>query len=290
MDYGVGFPSNEIADPSAMRAFAQAAEELGFNHFCLGDHVLGADISNRPGYTEEFPVTNKTLYHEPITLMGFLAGCTQRMGFATSILVLPQRQTALVAKQTAEIDVLCGGRLRLGIGIGRYEIEYEALGVDIHTRGRRVEEQVAVMRALWTQESVDFHGNYHDISGAGINPLPVQRPIPIWFGGGARSEAALKRIGRLADGWFPSSSGFGELAETLERLRGYARAAGRDPSAIPFEGRINITRGEPDSWRKSAQDWEKAGAGYLTVNTQGAGYTSVDRHIATIRRFKQALA
>lgn len=290
MDYGVGFPSNELSDPAAMRAFAQAAEELGFSHLCLGDHVLGADVSNRPGYTDDFPVTNKTLYHEPITLMGFLASCTQRMGLATSILVLPQRQTALVAKQTAEIDVLCGGRLRLGIGIGRYQIEYEALGMDIHNRGHRCEEQVAVLRALWTEESVDFHGNWHDIAGAGINPLPVQRPIPIWFGGGARSEAALKRIGRLADGWFPSSSGFGELAETLQRLHGYARDAGRDPATIPFEGRISITRGDPDSWRKSAGDWAKAGARYLTVGTQAAGYTSADQHIAAMRRFMEAIA
>ncbi len=287
MDYGVGFPVNELADPGAMRAFAQAAQELGFSHFCLGDHVLGADVTNRPGYTAGFPVTNKTLYHEPMSLMGFLAGCTQRIGFATSVLILPQRQTALVAKQAAEVDVLCGGRLRLGIGLGRYEVEYEALGMDIHNRGRRVEEQVAVLRALWTQESVDFHGRWHNISAAGINPLPVQRPIPIWFGGGARSETALKRIGRLADGWFPSSSGFEELAETRARLRGYATQAGRDLNAIPFEGRISVARGNPDQWRKAAEDWERAGARYLSVGTRGGG--TPDEHITGLRRFMEEI-
>ena len=288
MQLGVAFPANELgADPGGLRALAQAVEGMGFSHLCLGDHVLGADVTNRPGYEAEFPVTTKTFYHEPLTLIAFLSACAPSLGFATSILVLPQRQTALAAKQAAEIDVLCGGRLRLGIGIGRYEVEYEALRMDFHSRGRRVEEQVALMRALWTEESVTFHGRWHDVSEAGINPLPVQRPIPIWFGGGSRSETALKRIARLADGWFPGSSGFGELAETRQRLLSHAQEAGRNLSTIPMEGRINVARGNPDQWRQAYQSWEQAGATHLSAGAGGSG--SVDEHIAALRRFSEAV-
>ena len=288
MDLGVLFPGHEIGiDPGAVREWAQAVEGLGYSHVVASDHVLGADITNRPNW--DLPNTVETLFHEPLVLLGYLAGCTERLGLATAIVILPQRQTALVAKQAAEVDVLSRGRLRLGVGLGRYEIEYEALGEDFHNRGRRVDEQVAVLRALWTQEVVTFQGKWHHISEAGINPLPVQRPIPIWFGGGSRAEAALRRIGRLADGWFPSSSSHGELLATLERLQGYARAAGRDPATIQIEGRMNVARGGPDDWRNARATWQQLGARYLSLNTEGAGFTSVRQHIDRLRQAKEAL-
>ena len=204
----------------------------------------------------------------------------------TAILILPQRQTVLVAKQAAEVDVLSGGRLRLGVGIGWNRIEYEALGENFHNRGKRSEEQIAVMRALWTQEAVDFHGRWHHISHAGLNPLPVQRPIPLWLGGGRPGvEAVIERIGRLADGWFPQFAPDDEGRATLERMRGYARAAGRDPSTIGIEGRISIANSTPDTWAQQAEDWGALGSTHLSVNTMRAGLQTPDAHIAAIEKF-----
>src|SRR5947207_13234197 len=208
MRIGVVFPQTEIGDdPIAIRDYAQAAEQLGYQHLLIYDHVLGASIANRPDWRG--PYTSDTLFHEPFVLFGYLAGLTKRIELVTGVIVLPQRQTALVAKQAAEIDVLSGGRLRLGIGVGWNEVEYEALGQDFHTRGRRSVEQIAVLRALLTQEVVDFHGHWHHITHAGLNPQPVQRPIPIWFGVGSSQnpyppEAVLRRVARLADGWSPN--------------------------------------------------------------------------------------
>ncbi len=291
MNLGYSLPLSELdLDAAAIRDLAQAVEGLGFTHITMGDHVLGADTTNRPGYEKEFPVTNRSVLREPMALMGFLAGCTDHIGFSTSILILPQRQTAVVAKQAAEVDRLCGGRLRLGVGLGRYEVEYEALGQDIHNRGRRIEEQVAVLRELWTKEVVTFRGNWHRIEEAGINPLPMQRPIPIWFGGGGRSEIALRRIARLADGWFPPGSSREELVPLLARLREHARACGRNPDAIQIEGRMSAGRGNPDTWRRAYQDWSAIDAAYLSVGTGGAGFTTVDEHIRRLREAKEALA
>ncbi|HLE81312.1 MAG TPA: LLM class F420-dependent oxidoreductase, partial [Dehalococcoidia bacterium] len=194
MQLGVVFPQTEIgADPGGVRNYVQAVEQMGYAHLAIYDHVLGADPTNRPDWRG--PYTSKTLFHEPMVLFGYLAALTQRLELVTSIIILPQRQTALVAKQAAEIDVLAQGRFRFGVGIGWNQVEYEALGEDFHNRGRRMEEQIAVLRALWTQEVVTFEGKWHRITEAGINPLPVQRPIPIWMGGGA--EPVLQRIARL---------------------------------------------------------------------------------------------
>ena len=189
MEIGVIFPQTEIeADPGAIRDFAQAAEDLGYDHIFIADHVLGAD----PSYHQHPSLgtyNHKSVVHESLVVMGFLSAITERVGLTSGILILPQRQTALVAKQAAEIDVLSGGRLRLGIGVGWNAVEFEALNEDFHNRGRRSAEQIEVMRALWTQEVVDYHGRWHDITHAGINPLPVQRPIPVWIGGGSSGDA-----------------------------------------------------------------------------------------------------
>jgi len=287
MQLGAIFPQTEIgADPVGVRDFAQAAEALGYEHLLVFDHVLGADPSKREGWNR--PYSHTDMFHEPFVLFGYLAGVTDTIQLTTGILILPQRQTALVAKQAAEVDVLTGGRLRLGIGIGWNAVEYEALSERFDNRGRRCVEQIRLLRALWTQEVVDFQGRYHQVSHAGINPLPVQRPIPLWFGGGA--EAVVRRIGRLGDGWFPQFQPDSHGQEIIGRMRGYAEAAGRDPTAIGIEGRLTYANGNPDAWNKGAAAWEEVGATHLSVNTMRAGLKGPDQHIEAIRRFKEAVS
>jgi probable F420-dependent oxidoreductase len=287
MQFGVIFPQTEIGDdPSGVRDYAQAAEEIGYAHILAYDHVLGAD-PNRGGPWPG-PYTDKHPFHEVFVLYGFLAGLTRTIVLATGILILPQRQTALVAKQAAAIDVLSGGRLRLGIGIGWNYVEYEALDVDFHTRGRRVSEQIEVLRRLWTEPLVDFRGRYHSITRAGVLPLPVQRPIPIWMGGGA--DAVLRRVARYADGWIPGFRPNTENATlTMEKLRAFLRDANRDLSELSIEGRMNVGSGTPDEWRAAADEWRAIGATHISVNTMNAGLDSPAAHINQIRRAYEAL-
>ena len=200
MRTGVIFPQFEFGtDPAAVREYAQTAEGLGYRHIGADDHVIGPNPERPGGWTGW--VTYRTQFHEPFTLFCFMAAVTRTVEFETCVLLLPQRQTVLAARQAAEVDILSGGRLRLGVGLGWNEIEYIALNEDFHTRGRRIEEQIDLLRKLWTQPLVDFHGRWHTIPDAGINPLPVQRPIPIWIGG--QSEPAIRRAARLGDGWLP---------------------------------------------------------------------------------------
>jgi probable F420-dependent oxidoreductase len=286
MQIGVVFPQTEIgADAAAVRDYVQAAEDLGFAHVLTFDHVLGAEARRYPGWNG--PYSHLDMFHEPFVLFGYLAALTRRLELVTGVIILGQRQTALVAKQAAEVDVLAGGRLRLGVGIGWNHVEYEALGTNFHDRGRRSEEQIAVLRALWTQEVVNFKGRWHQITAAGLNPLPVQRPIPIWLGG--RAEAVVRRVGRLADGWFPQFPPDQAGEETLNRMRGYARQAGRDPATIGIEARINFAEGNPDRWVQESEAWQKLGATHLSVNTMRAGLRSPDDHIKAIRQFKAEL-
>src|SRR5438105_2091500 len=194
MRIGVVFPQTEIgSDPSVIRDYAQAAESIGYKHLLVYDHVLGASTEHRPDWRG--PYTSETPFHEPFVLFGYLAAITQQLELVMGVLVLPQRQTALVAKQAAEVDVLSGGRLRLGVGIGWNQVEYEALGEDFHNRGKRIEEQITLLRELWTEPVVDFTGRWHRVAEAGVNPLPMQRPIPIWMGGYA--DVVLERAGRM---------------------------------------------------------------------------------------------
>ena len=287
MQLGAIFPQTEIGpDPIAVRDFAQAAEGLGYEHLLVFDHVLGADPGKRESWNR--PYTHTDMFHEPFVLFGYLAGVTEKIQMTTGILILPQRQTALVAKQAAEVDVLTGGRLRLGIGIGWNDVEYEALGENFHNRGRRCEEQISLLRSLWTQEVVNFKGRYHHVTDAGINPLPVQRPIPLWFGGGA--AAVVERIGRLGDGWFPQFQPDGAGQEMISRMRQYAREAGRNPVAIGIEGRTTIANGNPDAWSKVVSAWDEAGATHFSVNTMRAGLKGPDQHIEAIRRFKEVVS
>ena len=284
MRNGVVFPQTEIgADPVAVRDYVQAAEDLGYAHLIVFDHVVGADAGFYEGWTGAY--TSEHMFHEPFVVFGYMAAITRRLELVTAVLILGQRQTALVAKQAAEVDVLTGGRLRLGIGTGWNPVEYEALGEDFHTRGRRSEEQIALLRALWTQEVVNFEGRWHKVDHAGLNPLPVQRPIPIWLGG--RAEAVIRRVGRIADGWLPEFTPEELGQHILERMWDYAREAGRDPSTIGIEGRVKIADGPPDFWAKRLKEWEGLGASHVSVSTINAGLRTPEEHINAIRRFKE---
>jgi probable F420-dependent oxidoreductase len=286
MQVGVVFPQIEIgSDPAAIREYTQAAEALGYAHLLAYDHILGADPAHYAGWNG--PYNHKDMFHEPFVLFSYLAALTQRLQFVSGVIILGQRQTALVAKQAAAVDVLSNGRLRLGVGIGWNAVEYEALGENFHNRGRRSEEQIAVLRALWTQDVVDFQGRWHRINHAGLNPLPVQRPIPIWLGG--RAEAVIQRVARLADGWFPQFRPDRAGEETIARLQQYARDAGRDPASIGIEGRISIAGRAPEDWVMEAEAWKKLGATHLSVNTMGAGFRSPQEHINAVRQFKEAV-
>lgn len=286
MKIGVVFPQTEIgADPSGVRDYAQAVEEMGYTHILAYDHVLGASVRNRPDWRG--PYTSDTMFHEVLVLFGFLAGLTRHMEFVTGVLILPQRQTALVAKQAAEIDVLSGGRLRLGVGVGWNEVEYIALGENFHNRGKRIEEQIQLLRLLWTEPVVDFKGRWHTVPEAGLNPLPVQRPIPIWIGGYV--ETVLERIARLGDGWFPQMQPSDKAREMVEKLREYTAQAGRDPQAVGIEARIVLRDQTPEEWRAQLEGWRALGATHASVNTMGLGLQGASAHIEMLRRFREVL-
>jgi probable F420-dependent oxidoreductase len=289
MHLGALIPQIEIGrDPHAIRDYAQAAEQLGFDYLCAYEHVLGANIDRPDRARGRWPYTQHSAFHEPFVMMGYLAAVTTSIELATSILILPQRQTVLVAKQAAEVDVLTGGRLRLGVGLGWNAVEYEALGMDFHKRGRYLEEQVAVLRALWTRELVTFDGQWHRIDDAGLNPLPVQRPIPIWMGGAA--DPVLRRIGRIGDGWILSGRPGEDTADKMGRIRQHAREAGRDPSEVGLQGAVLVRGGDPDQWQQDVAAWQQAGATHVTVNTLGAGFESPAEHVQAIERVKGAVA
>jgi probable F420-dependent oxidoreductase len=284
MRIGVVLPQTEIgADAGAVRAYASRVEELGYRHVLAYDHVVGADPAVHAGWQGPYDVT--TTFHEPMVLFGYLAGITS-MELVTGIIILPQRQTALVAKQAAEVDLLSGGRFRLGIGLGWNAVEYEALGQDFSTRGRRAEEQVDLLRRLWTEPSVTYHGSYDRVTGAGLAPLPVQRPIPVWFG--AQSDRAYRRAGRLADGWFPQVAPGPKLDEAQRVVEQAAADAGRDPARIGMEGRITWP-GSPEKLAEHAATWRDAGATHVSLNTMGVGLGSVDNHLSVLETAAEIL-
>jgi probable F420-dependent oxidoreductase len=295
MQIGVVFPTLELTDPSAVRDYAQAAEDLGYAHLTAWEHVVGVDLTNRPDWAG--PPTLQPI-HEPLVLFGHLAAVTQRLELVTGILALPQRQTVLVAKQAAEVDVLSGGRLRLGVGLGWVEPEFQALGEPFTNRGQRIQEQIAVLRALFTQEVVTFSGRWHQLEGVGIAPLPIQRPIPIWIGG--QADAALRRVAALGEGWMPM---FGPQEArrdgSVRRLHGYGREQGRDPADIGIDAILTLTHGgpvpeaaaplrPPAAWVEDVRAWRALGVTHLSVNTMGAGL-SVSDHLDAIGRFKQVV-
>ena len=286
MRIGAVFPQTELGgDVGAVRAYGEGVEELGFTHVLAYDHVVGADPDVYRGWSGPYDV--QTTFHEPFVLFGYLAGIAS-LELVTGIIILPQRQTVLVAKQVAEVDLLTGGRFRLGVGIGWNPVEYEALGKDFSNRGARLEEQVRLLRRLWTEPSVTHEGVHERVTGAGLAPLPVQRPIPVWFG--AVADRALQRAGRLADGWFPQVPPGPKLDEARAIVRRAAVEAGRDPDALGMEGRISWGAGDLETVTRHAGKWRDARATHLSVNTMGAGLASVDDHLAALARAADALA
>jgi probable F420-dependent oxidoreductase len=282
MQIGVVYPQTEYGtDPAAIRDYAQTAEGLGFSHILAYDHVLGAN-PDRPGGWNG-PYTYQTPFHEPFVLFAYMAGATGRIGFTPGVIILPQRQAVLVAKQAATLDVLSDGRLRLGVGLGWNEVEYISLGEDFHNRGRRIEEQVEVMRQLWVEPLVNFSGRWHTIPDAGVNPLPVQRPIPIWFGG--HVEAALRRMARLGDGWMTNYRSAADARPAIEQLERFLEEAGRSRKSFGLEARIPYGDGSPSTWQKLIQDWSDAGATHFSLNTMGAGLDAPNGHLEALRKF-----
>ena len=286
MRIGVVFPQTEIGnDPLVIRDYAQTAEGLGFTHILAYDHVLGANPNRPEGFTG--PYTYQSPFHEVFVLFSYLAGLTQQLEFATGVLILPQRQTALVAKQAASLDVLSGGRLRLGVGLGWNKVEHIALNENFHNRGKRIEEQVILLRRLWTEPLLDFKGKWHTIPDAAINPLPVQRPIPIWFGG--RVEQALRRAARLGEGWMPNQRSVAETKPSLALLDRFLEEAGRSREGFGLEARMAYSAGDPKTWEAAVRDWQSEGATHISFNTMGSGFKAPQEHIRAIQKIAEVV-
>lgn len=287
MQIGIVFPQVEFPpDPLAIRDWTQAAEESGFSHVLAYDHVLGAN-PERPGGWQG-PYDYEDPFYSPFLLFSYMAGIAGRLGFVTGILILPQRETVLVAKQAATLDVLCKGRLRLGVGVGWNAVEYEALNQDFHTRGRRQTEQVEVLQALWQKPLVTYQGEWHTIPDAGLNPMPVQQPIPVWFGGHA--DALLRRMARLGDGWLPNYRTVEKARPSLEKLAVYLEEAGRGRDDFGLEPRLLYGDGDPERWARIIDEWARAGATHLSLNTMYAGFASPQQHIEALRTFAEQMA
>ncbi len=294
MKLGILLPLGDIGgDPATVRDFAQAAEELGYGDLAAPDHVLGVNVENRPDWGARN--TSRDMFHDPFVLFGFLSGVTQRIGFSTQVLILPQRQTALVAKQAACLDVLCGGRFRLGVGVGWNEVEFVGLNEDFHNRGRRSAEQVEVMQALWAAPHVSYKGHWHTIEDAGINPRPAHGRVPVWYGGD--QDVTLRRIAKFGDGWMPNSYRPDDAARAVfDTLRRYTEQAGRDPAAIGLEPWVSMGDGAEADWRREVTAWKQLGVTRFclttTFNRRGhqriAGRSMAD-HLAAMKRFIAAV-
>ena len=282
LQIGAIFPTTEIGDdPIAIRDWAQTAEALGYQHMVTYDHVLGAEHAGREPALMG-PYTEKDAFHEPMVLYGYLSGITKSLELCTGILILPQRQTALVAKQAAQIELLSGGRLRLGVGTGWNTVEYESLGEDWGSRGRRLDEQVELMRALWSEPVLDFKGEWHRVDRAGILPLPDQQ-IPVWFGG--FTPIAWRRAARLGDG-LVLGWGLGACLAALEATLGFLEAEGRSREGFGLEMQMLYKKG-PESWAKDIAGWRDAGGTHVSVSTMLSGLEKPGDHIEAIRRFKE---
>jgi probable F420-dependent oxidoreductase len=295
MKLGITLPLTDIhGDPATVRDFAQAAEDLGYRHLGAPDHVLGVNVASRPDWGARN--TSKDFFHDPFVMFGFLSACTKTIEFSTQVLILAQRQTVLVAKQAASLDVLSGGRFRLGVGIGWNPVEFLGLNENFANRGKRSAEQVEVMRALWAEPHVSFKGEWHTIDDAGINPLPTRRQIPVWFGG--HEDVVLRRIAKWGDGWIMLAHPMGDKAKSeFAKLRTYVAEVGRDPKAVGLEVWVSPGDGGPDHWRQEFQYWKDAGVSHITVNsTYGrgthkriAGKTMAD-HLTAMRQYHAAVA
>jgi len=292
MHLGVAMPLGDIGgDPAVVREFAQIAEATGYGGLALPDHVLGTDPAKTTGRT-----VASSLYHDPFVLFAFVAACTTKVELSTQVLILPQRQTALVAKQAASLDVLSGGRFRFGIGVGWNEVEFTGLNENFHNRGKRSEEQIAVMKALWAEPYVSFKGQWHTIPDAGINPRPARGTIPLWFGG--HMDVTLRRTAQWGDGWMMLAHPPGDAAMAdFDKLRRYTEEAGRDPKSVGLEVWTSTGTGAEAEWREEVLYWKKAGVTHITLHNAFGGYhhkRMADRtmvaHVDALRRYHKAVA
>lgn len=290
MQIGVIYPQTELPrDPEVIRQYVEAVEEMGYRHISAYDHVIGANPASRPGWRGTYDVDDA--FMEPFALFSFMAAVAKKLSFATSILILPQRQTVLAAKQAATLDVLTKGKLRLGVGVGWNDVEYQVLNEEFENRGHRLEEQVELMRQLWSNRSVNFKGNWHEVNDSGINPLPVQRPIPVWMGGGA--DTVVKRIARMADGWMPQFSPDSRGRAMFEQMRGHAEEFGRDPKEIGLDGTVAARGDDVDGWAETVTRWREIGATHVSVTTMGGDVSrsrDLDSHLERLRRLQDSLA
>ncbi len=295
MQLGASLPVGDIGTgPAVVRDYAQTLEGMGFDYIQAPDHVLGG---NPAGHQDKARVgTSVTAYHDPFVLFSFIAGCTRTIGFAPGVLILAQRQAVLVAKQAASLDELSGGRLRLGIGVGWNELEFTGLNENFRNRGKRSEEQVQVMQALWANDHVDFKGKYHTIDDSGINPRPKSGRVPVWFGG--HVDATLERTAKWGDGWMPLAYPADDSAlKAFDKLNGLITAAGRKHEDVGIEVWMSLGSDDPDQWRKDFSFWKKAGVTHVTAHTtyasghhkRIAGKSSAD-HLAAIAKFQKAVA
>ena len=285
MQIGAVFPHNEIGtDPGAIKAYAQGVEAMGITHLLIYDHVLGADPDREGGFRG--PYDKDVAFHEPFTTFAFIAGVTDKIDLITTVMILPQRQTVLAAKQAAEVALLSNNRFKLGIGVGWNELEYVGLNETFNNRGRRQEEQVDVMRKLWSEDSLDYTGEYHRIDKASINPRP-SKTIPIWFGGSA--PALLDRVARLGDGWIPLMGANDKAKACIDTIKQTREAAGLSFANFGIQAQAQYAGGSPERWRKHAEAWREMGCTHLAIATHNAGPTTVDGHLARIGEYQQAL-
>ena len=285
MQIGAVFPHNEIGtDPGAIKAYAQGVEAMGITHLLIYDHVLGADPDREGGFRG--PYDKDVAFHEPFTTFAFIAGVTDKIDLITTVMILPQRQTVLAAKQAAEVALLSNNRFKLGIGVGWNELEYVGLNETFNNRGRRQEEQVDVMRKLWSEDSLDYTGEYHRIDKASINPRP-SKTIPIWFGGSA--PALLDRVARLGDGWIPLMDANDKAKACIDTIKQTRKAAGLSFANFGIQAQAQYAGGSPERWRKHAEAWREMGCTHLAIATHNAGPTNVDGHLARIGEYQQAL-
>ena len=286
MKIGIVLPHHEIGtNPDDMKAFATGAEALGADHILVYDHVLGAD-RDRPGGFKG-PYDKDVQFHEPLTTLSFIAAVTTTLELVTTVLILPQRQAALVAKQAAELAILSNNRFRMGVGTGWNQVEYEALNEVFQTRGKRQEEQVTLMKKLWTEDSLTFNGTYHTVTQASINPRPT-RPVPVWFGGGA--PALLDRCARLGDGWMPLSSPNDATREAITILKEKRTAAGLPWEGFGIQAQAQAGGGSPEKWLSHYQRWEALGASHIAIATHNAGAASVKEHLELFESYLKAVS
>jgi probable F420-dependent oxidoreductase len=288
---GIVFPQGSIpGDPDSVRAYTDRITQLGYDHLVVPDHVLGVQPELHPGWSGVYDIDDA--FHEPLVLFGFLSAVTT-LELVTGLIVLPQRQAALVAKQAAEIDLLSRGRLRLGVGIGWNAPEFEGLGMEFRSRGRRIDEQITLMRRLWTERSVTFAGADHTLNGVGIAPMPVQRPIPVWIGA-ETARKAFERVGRLGDGWMAMGGPTSAAREAMQVIRRSAEGAGRDPDGIGVQAWVNFGDGSPNRITEDIAGWLSIGATHIAMNTRTGEVQNLEENMQLAEKamiaFERAVA